>query len=116
VNLLLNALQASPPGGSIHVTAGKDNDHIAIEILDTGAGIDNANLNKVFDPFFTTKAEGEGTGLGLSVSYGIVKDHGGTIHLENVEGGGLRVVIILPRKARSAPSSDDQLLEAANVV
>ena len=83
--------------------------------MDAGAGIDGAFLNKVFDPFFTTKAEGEGTGLGLSVSYGIVKHHGGTIELENVEAGGLRVVIVLPLKAKAPSVEEEDILEAVNV-
>lgn len=96
VNVILNAVQASPHNGKIHIKSYKDIDYVAVEIIDTGAGIAQKDLAKVFDPFFTTKAEGEGTGLGLSVSYGIVKRHGGTIHLENLDGAGLRVVILLP--------------------
>lgn len=96
VNVILNAVQASQVNGTIHIKSYKDIDYVAVDITDTGNGIDQQNLAKVFDPFFTTKSEGEGTGLGLSVSYGIVKHHGGTIHLENNAGKGLRVVILLP--------------------
>ncbi|MBI1423069.1 MAG: HAMP domain-containing protein [Gammaproteobacteria bacterium] len=96
VNVILNAVQASPRNSKIEIKSYKDIDYVAVEIIDTGTGIAKDNLTKVFDPFFTTKSEGEGTGLGLSVSYGIVKHHGGTIHLENLNGAGLRVVILLP--------------------
>ena len=96
VNIILNAIQASPPGGSISIIARKDIDYIAIHIIDTGTGIDQKNIDRVFDPFFTTKAEGDGTGLGLSVSYGIVKRHEGTIYLDNNLGKGLSVMILLP--------------------
>ena len=99
VNVILNAVQVSPRNSKIEIKSYKDIDYVAVEIIDTGTGIAKDNLTKVFDPFFTTKSEGEGTGLGLSVSYGIVKHHGGTIHLENLNGAGLRVVILLPFQA-----------------
>lgn len=105
VNIILNAVQASPTGGSIHIRTYQDIDYVAVEIIDTGAGIQADDINKVFDPFFTTKSEGEGTGLGLSVSYGIVKRHGGTIHIENNETTGLRVVIMLPFEAQDLEES-----------
>jgi two-component system NtrC family sensor kinase len=106
VNIILNAVQASPAGSTIHIRTSHDIDCVLVEIVDAGAGIRGENLNKVFDPFFTTKSEGEGTGLGLSVSYGIVKRHGGTIHLENNEETGLRVVIMLPFEAKEQADSD----------
>jgi len=111
VNIILNAVQASPAGATIHIKSGKDIDYIAVEILDSGTGIQQQDLNKVFDPFFTTKSEGEGTGLGLSVSYGIVKHHGGTILLENNQGSGLRVVILLPFKAHPMEIEEEPVLE-----
>lgn len=111
VNIILNAVQASPAGSTIHIKSGKDIDYIAVEILDRGTGIQQQDLNKVFDPFFTTKSEGEGTGLGLSVSYGIVKHHGGTILLENNQGSGLRVVILLPFKAHPIEIEEEPVLE-----
>ncbi len=102
VNVILNAVQASPEHAEIQILAHKDMDHISIEIIDSGVGIDKANINKVFDPFFTTKNQGEGTGLGLSVSYGIVNRHGGNIYLENNAEAGLRVMIILPLRAKES--------------
>lgn len=116
VNIILNAVQASEAGGTIHIKSYKDIDYVAVEIIDSGAGIHSDAVNKVFDPFFTTKKEGEGTGLGMSVSYGIVKHHGGTIHIENTEEAGLRVVILLPFEASIETNTDDTLMEAANVI
>jgi len=116
VNIILNAVQASEAGGTIHVKSYKDIDYIAVEIIDSGAGIRPDAVSKVFDPFFTTKKEGEGTGLGLSVSYGIVKHHGGTIHIENNQESGLRVVILLPFQALLEDNPDDTLLEATNAI
>lgn len=99
VNVILNAIQVSPENGSIQIKSYTDIDYVAVEIIDAGTGIEEHNMAKMFDPFFTTKAEGEGTGLGLSVSYGIVKHHGGTIFVENNKVKGLRVVILLPLQA-----------------
>lgn len=116
VNIILNAVQASKAGGKIHIKSYKDIDYIAVEILDSGAGIRPDAFNKVFDPFFTTKKEGEGTGLGLSVSYGIVKHHGGTIHIENDKEAGLRVVILLPFNAILENNNNDTILEASHAI
>lgn len=116
VNVILNAVQASSRNGTIYIKSYKDIDYVAVEIIDTGAGIAPADLAKVFDPFFTTKSEGEGTGLGLSVSYGIVKHHGGTIHLENIDGAGLRVVILLPFQVPSEKMQIQEEMEAVHVI
>jgi two-component system, NtrC family, sensor histidine kinase HupT/HoxJ len=70
--------------------------HAAIEVLDTGPGIAPHLLSRIFDPFFTTKAPGEGSGLGLSVSYGIVGQHGGRLYAENRPEGGAMFVVELP--------------------
>ncbi len=99
VNIILNAIQASPENSNIFISASINNEFVVIEVLDNGKGIDNNNVTKVFDPFFTTKQEGEGTGLGLSVSYGIVKRHGGTINIEKVKPTGVKVSVVLPVKA-----------------
>lgn len=116
VNVILNAVQASPEGGTININAREELDYVSIEIIDTGTGISNENLSRVFDPFFTTKNEGEGTGLGLSVSYGIVKHHGGTIHLQNVDDSGLRVAILLPLHARIEDQEEYTPMEAQHVI
>jgi len=99
VNIILNAIQASPERSNIFISASINNEFVVVEILDNGKGIDKNNITKVFDPFFTTKQEGEGTGLGLSVSYGIVKRHGGTINIAKVIPAGVKVSIVLPVKA-----------------
>jgi signal transduction histidine kinase len=69
---------------------------VAIKITDSGYGIDERNLNRIFDPFFTTKPTGEGTGLGLSVSYGIIKNHGGEITVDSEVDRGATFTIMLP--------------------
>ncbi len=96
VNILLNAIQASISNKSITVKAKSINECIEISIIDKGVGIKEDDITQVFDPFFTTKDEGEGTGLGLSVSYGIIKDHNGVIHINNNNDQGIEVKIVLP--------------------
>lgn len=115
VNIILNAVQASPDGGSISIIARQDIDYIAIHIIDTGTGIDQKNISRVFDPFFTTKAEGDGTGLGLSVSYGIVKRHEGAIYLENNLDTGLSVMILLPINNHEPVTKHQSEAEVVNV-
>ena len=68
----------------------------AVAVQDTGSGISPENLSRIFDPFFTTKPEGEGTGLGLSVSYGIVSNHSGRIEVESQVGQGTTFTVLLP--------------------
>ena len=97
INVLINAIHESDMNSVIGVSAHLDSqDKIHIEITDQGDGISQDDLARVFSPFFTTKPEGTGTGLGLSVSYGIINKHGGTITLENRPEGGLLVCIELP--------------------
>jgi len=98
VNVMLNGVQAMRRGGTLSVMAAPDaaNSCAVIDIVDTGPGIAPEHLSRIFDPFFTTKAAGEGTGLGLYVSYGIVQEHGGTIGVESPEAGGTLVRIRLP--------------------
>jgi len=99
-------LQALPYGGRIKISAARAIDaneaandkqpRLCIEFEDNGAGISPEHIGQVFDPFFTTKDIGEGTGLGLSVSYGIVKDHGGEIRAQSELGSFTRFSILLP--------------------
>jgi two-component system NtrC family sensor kinase len=103
LNIIINALDATEPGGSITITSGigvstSKPGQNGIEILctDTGCGIAPENLNRLFDPFFTTKDVGHGTGLGLSVSYGIVERHGGTIWVQSKVGKGSTFKVWLP--------------------
>jgi two-component system NtrC family sensor kinase len=99
LNLVQNAHQAMVRHGTervLTVRVNGDAKCARVEVLDTGAGIAPEALPKVFDPFFTTKSPGEGSGLGLSVSYGIVAEHGGVLKAENRPEGGARFVIELP--------------------
>ena len=114
VNVLLNAIQASSLNAEILVNAKQEGEKIILEIIDEGTGIEGNDFSKIFDPFFTTKSEGEGTGLGLSVSYGIIKHHGGSISIENMEETGVKVNIILPVQGKIENKELDYL-EARNV-
>lgn len=96
INLIQNAIQAMPDGGTLRVNLSQTETAVAIAVQDTGTGIAPENLRRIFDPFFTTKPEGEGTGLGLSVSYGIVSRHGGRINVESQIGEGTTFTILLP--------------------
>lgn len=103
LNIILNAIQAMPDGGTLSVKSYIENNSIRIDIADTGTGISADNREKIFDPFFTTKAIGQGTGLGLSVSYGIVEQHHGHIQVDSELGKGSKFSIFLP------PSKDNKL-------
>ena len=96
LSILVNAADAIEGGGRIRVKSRADKD-VQVVVADTGSGIPEENLKKVFEPFFTTKEPGQGTGLGLSLSYGIVKQMGGTIDLKSKVGEGTEVTIALPR-------------------
>ena len=98
INLFTNAVQAMEHGGSLRINLGRAKGVIAIAVQDTGMGIPKQNINRIFDPFFTTKPEGEGTGLGLSVSFGIVSRHGGTIEVESELGWGTTFTVLLPEE------------------
>ena len=82
-NLVTNAYAAMSDGGTLTIRTGDDNGRLCISISDTGTGIPKDNLKKIFEPFFTTKQIGKGTGLGLAVTYGIVKMHRGDIRVES---------------------------------
>src|SRR3984893_5165303 len=101
LNLFLNAKDAMPSGGMLEVRSSANNGTVEVEISDTGMGIQRENLARVFDPFFTTKATGRGTGLGLSVSYGIIKEHAGKVEVRSTPGKGTSFRLEFPavRKA-----------------
>ncbi|MFO7713225.1 two-component system sensor histidine kinase NtrB [Desulfosarcina sp.] len=101
INLLMNAIHAVKRNGGIKITTGLNDSasRITVEVSDTGHGIAKENLLRIFDPFFTTKPTGEGTGLGLSVSYGIIKGHGGNITVKSEPGRGAAFTIALPTTA-----------------
>jgi signal transduction histidine kinase len=96
LNLILNAADATPEGGSVRVATREERDAVVVEVADTGRGIAPEIRRRVFDPFFTTKPPGRGTGLGLSVCYGIVSAHGGEIDIESEPGEGTTVRVRLP--------------------
>ncbi|MFC1657182.1 ATP-binding protein [Candidatus Moduliflexota bacterium] len=95
-NLILNARDAMDGRGDLHITLGLENNEIHVVFTDSGGGIDAAIRDKIFDPFFTTKGPTRGTGLGLGISYGIIKDHGGEIEVTSGNSGGARFTIRLP--------------------
>jgi CheY-like chemotaxis protein len=118
MNIIVNAGDVMPNGGVITVSTslvelGKDagsvhpllgpGKHVVLRITDTGPGIPEAIRPRIFDPFFTTKAPGKGTGLGLAMVYGIVKDHGGTIDVRTAAGRGTTFEIHLPASDRLMP-------------
>jgi signal transduction histidine kinase len=107
-NLIVNGIQAMTAGGRLDVKVGRrlgtppadvggaERVHAYVEVADQGAGIPPDQIGRVFEPFFTTKDVGEGTGLGLSVAYGIIRDHGGWISVESEVGRGSRFTVHLP--------------------
>ncbi len=97
MNLLINAVQAIEEHGRITLRTGHDEKNVWVEVEDTGKGIRPEQLGKIFDPFFTTKSVGMGTGLGLSLSYGIVKKHNGRIEVKSELGKGTCFRVLLPR-------------------
>jgi hypothetical protein len=96
LNLLSNARDAVEGGGRIVVRTGHRGGRVVLEVVDDGVGIAETDLPRVFDPFFTTKGRGKGTGLGLSISYGIVREHDGAMHVESVLGRFTRFWVELP--------------------
>jgi two-component system NtrC family sensor kinase len=96
LNLFLNARDAMPGGGMLEVRTAAHNGSVEIEVADTGAGIPREHIHRIFDPFFTTKASGRGTGLGLSVSYGIIKEHAGKIDVRSTPGRGTSFHVEFP--------------------
>ena len=98
VNILWNAIEAMPEGGTLTVTSNfnRETDRIEIQVTDTGVGIPEDDVERIFEPFFTSKAGGKGVGLGLSVAYGIIRQHQGEIHIHSKVGEGTQFSIQLP--------------------
>jgi two-component system NtrC family sensor kinase len=105
LNVINNAVQAMPEGGSVAVKTLASDDAVTVTFADTGIGILPENLERIFEPFFTTKPEMVGTGLGLPVSVGIVRQHGGTIDVTSAPGQGATFTIRLPRSKPSPAAS-----------
>jgi two-component system, NtrC family, sensor kinase len=103
MNLMINAQQAmGEEGGTVSLATLIEDDSLLITVSDTGPGIEPDVAAKVFEPFYTTKPAGQGTGLGLSVTYGIIQDHGGDISVKRSESGGAKFVISLPLEVERA--------------
>jgi len=119
LNIVTNAVQAMPQRAEPNVltlrTAMDDAGTVRVEIQDNGSGIPKDVMSKIFDPFFTTKPIGQGTGMGLSISYKIIQEHGGRILVDSEPGIGTVFTILLPVKApeRAAVDADDAALVAA---
>ncbi|HEY6876607.1 MAG TPA: ATP-binding protein [Polyangiales bacterium] len=95
-NLIVNAVQASPPGGAVRIETGVEGERAYLRVIDHGVGIAADALPRIFEPFFTTKDVGQGTGLGLAVAHGIVEEHSGAIEVESTYGAGARFTVWLP--------------------
>ncbi len=96
LNLMINAIHAMQAGGHLRVRGHWDNGTVKIDVIDTGIGIAPENVGKIFDPFFTTKPTGEGTGLGLWLTYGIMKNYNGEITVESAVGKGSSFTMSFP--------------------
>lgn len=107
INLLLNALDSMPEGGKLTIRAQNRRRHIAVRIQDTGCGVAPEVGRRIFEPFFSTKPPGEGTGLGLAVSYGIVQKHGGDIDFVSTPGEGTAFTVLIPIVDRVPDDSDE---------
>jgi signal transduction histidine kinase len=122
INLMINAQQAMEQGGTVKVVTRRLNEQtVEIRVSDTGPGIPPEIQSKIFEPFFTTKPVGKGTGLGLSVSYGIIIDHHGQIHVESKVGKGSTFVIAFTsgefrREGRSRSTAPVQAAAAVRSV
>jgi two-component system cell cycle sensor histidine kinase/response regulator CckA len=126
LNLYVNAWQAMPGGGDLYISAenvsldevdvnpydANPGKYVKITVTDTGIGMDEVTMARIFDPFFTTKEKGRGTGLGLASAYGIIKNHGGFIHVESEKGHGTSFMIYLPASNKLVENdhkSEDEL-------
>jgi signal transduction histidine kinase len=107
LNLVQNALHASPEGAEVRLSVDGDGSSIKFVVEDRGAGIPAENLERVFQPFFTTKAKG--TGLGLPIAQRIVREHGGHIHVKSVPGNGTQFKIVLPKSGEPPTSSHESV-------
>lgn len=107
MNLLVNAAQAIEGHGTVTICSGCEGDTVWVSISDTGKGIAPANVDRIFEPFFTTKPVGVGTGLGLSVSYGIIQKHGGAIDVASKLGGGTTLTVRLPIAQRRGTTGSE---------
>ena len=109
LNLFLNAIQAMPDGGKVTVEVSQENHYIRVDVGDTGIGMQPDQLQRIFEPFYTTKQVGRGTGLGLAVSYALIKKHGGYIEVESEVHKGTTFSIFLPVQHGESPANSQAL-------
>jgi signal transduction histidine kinase len=102
--LIVNAVQACEPGGTVSLRSRADDSRVVAEVEDNGCGIPAEHRPRLFEPFFTTRPVGQGTGLGLAVSFGIVRDHGGNIEVESTVGRGSTFRVRLPLRPLTPPA------------
>jgi len=109
MNIMINAQQAMDgKGGTVTITSSAPNRGVVeLRVTDTGPGMPEEVRSKIFEPFFTTKPSGKGTGLGLAVTYGIIKDHGGNIRVESQPGEGTTFIITLPVTTSTGKEPED---------
>ncbi|MBK6428158.1 MAG: PAS domain S-box protein [Blastocatellia bacterium] len=107
MNLILNARDAMAGGGTLELETETADHMLVVRIRDTGIGIAAENITKIYDPFFTTKSVGQGTGLGLAVSYGIVQEHAGRIFVDSQPGRGTTFTIKIPSRYRRLQVASD---------
>jgi signal transduction histidine kinase/ActR/RegA family two-component response regulator len=110
-NLVINAVDAMPEGGTLTVAARRLGERVAIEVRDTGVGMDEATRQRCLEPFFTTKGE-RGTGLGLAMVYGAVQRHEGSIEIESSPGRGTTMRLLLPVKSREVAAATEAVAAA----
>jgi signal transduction histidine kinase len=110
LNIVLNALDAMPKGGTLSISCNntRDRELVSVEFSDTGVGIPEQRISDVFNPFFTTKPDAKGTGLGLSVSLGIIRQHGGDIKVKSEVGEGTTFSVLLPIAKVPAEIDDEE--------
>jgi two-component system NtrC family sensor kinase len=113
MNLIFNAMESMPQGGDISITGGRilEGQKVWLSISDTGAGINAEDLPRIFEPFYSTKGDGKGVGLGLSMVYGIIREHNGTIEVHSEPGQGTTFKLVLPVEPVTAPPSEDRVVE-----
>jgi signal transduction histidine kinase len=104
LNLFLNAKDAMPRGGTLSAETVRVNGKVVVSISDTGVGIPKENIHRIFDAFFTTKSKVSGVGLGLAVTYGIIKQHDGTITVKSSVGAGTLFTLTFPARTETAES------------
>jgi PAS domain S-box-containing protein len=110
MNLIFNAVEAMPEGGTITIFGKRDQEQkkSALTISDTGHGIHPDDLSRIFEPFFSTKGAGKGVGLGLSMVYGIVREHNGTVEVKSEPGHGAAFKIVLPSQPSTPPRTEGE--------